>query len=30
VRRADSFYVNDGTLEELEAFVAAVMARLSA
>ncbi len=30
VRRADYFYVNDGTLEELEAFVAAVMARLSA
>ena len=30
VRRADYSYVNDGTLEELDAFVAEVMARLTA
>lgn len=30
VRRADYTYVNDGTLEELDAFVADVMAQLSA
>lgn len=30
VRRADFSYVNDGTLEELDAFVAEVMARLTA
>ena len=30
VRRADYSYVNDGTLEELHAFVAEVMARLTA
>jgi dephospho-CoA kinase len=30
VRRADYVYVNDGTLEELDAFVAEVMAKLSA
>jgi dephospho-CoA kinase len=29
VRRADFAYVNDGTLEELDAFVAAVMAHLA-
>jgi dephospho-CoA kinase len=29
VRRADFAYVNDGTLEELDAFVADVMARLA-
>jgi dephospho-CoA kinase len=29
LRRADFAYVNDGTLEELDAFVAGVMARLS-
>jgi dephospho-CoA kinase len=29
VRRADYSYVNDGTLEELDAFVAEVMARLT-
>jgi dephospho-CoA kinase len=30
VRRADYSYVNDGTLEELDTFVAGVMARLAA
>ena len=30
VRRADYSYVNDGTLEQLDAFVAEVMARLTA
>jgi dephospho-CoA kinase len=30
VRRADYAYVNDGTLEELDAFVADVMAQLTA
>jgi hypothetical protein len=30
VRRADYSYVNDGTQEELDAFVAQVMARLLA
>jgi dephospho-CoA kinase len=30
VRRADYSYVNDGTLEELDAFVAEIMARLTA
>ena len=29
VRRADYSYVNDGTLEELDAFVAEVMAQLT-
>jgi dephospho-CoA kinase len=29
VRRADFTYVNDGTLEELDAFVASVLARLA-
>jgi hypothetical protein len=29
VRRADFAYVNDGTLEELDAFVAGVVERLS-
>ena len=29
VRRADFAYVNDGTLEELDAFVADVVARLT-
>jgi dephospho-CoA kinase len=30
VRRADYAYVNDGTLEELDAFVAGVVAELTA
>jgi dephospho-CoA kinase len=29
VRRADFVYVNDGSLEELDAFVADVLARVS-